>query len=82
MTDKQSLGEQRVRKSFNPSEHSTIKAIKQRTADLINIIDLAGKMVGSEHDSEIKRLVDIAEKCFEEGAMWAVKVIATSKNAD
>jgi len=80
MTQKQqTLGEKRVRASFNPSEKSTIDTIKQKVAELIDIIDLAGKLSGSEHNAEIKRLTDFAEKSFEEGAMWAVKAITAEK---
>lgn len=59
------IGEQRVRTTFNPSSSNDVDLIKQRTAELINICDhLKGKD---------PRLVALAQTAYEEAAMWAVK---------
>jgi len=61
----QSLGEYRVRTTFNPSANGAVDAIKQKTAELINMCeDLKGKDA---------RLAALAQTAYEEAAMWAVK---------
>jgi hypothetical protein len=59
------LGEQRVRTTFNPSNNSRVDIIKQKAAELINLCE------------ELKpldpRLASLAQTAFEDGAMWAVK---------
>jgi phosphoribosylformimino-5-aminoimidazole carboxamide ribonucleotide (ProFAR) isomerase len=61
-------GEQRVRTTFNPNNNSVVDQIKQKTAELINLIDLI-----NTHDTEVHRLKDLAQATYEEAAMWAVK---------
>lgn len=61
-------GEQRVRTTFNPSNDSIVDQIKQKTAELINLIDLINKQ-----DAEVHRLKEFAQTTYEEAAMWAVK---------
>ena len=59
------VGEIRVRTSFNPSNDSVVDQIKQKTAELINLCEeLKGKDA---------RLASIAQTSYEESAMWAVK---------
>lgn len=67
-----SLGEHRVRVSFNPSNSSTVDQIKQKSAELINICD--------ELKIRDGRLASLAQTAYEEAAMWAVKA-ATSQPA-
>lgn len=66
-----SIGEDRVRVTFNPSDDSRVSQIKQRTAELINICE------------EIKgydpRLAALAMTAYEEAAMWAVKAATATK---
>ena len=68
------LGEQRVRTTFNPEQNSKVDVIKQKAAELINLID---KLERKENDpkkiGEFVRLKSLAMTSFEEGAMWAVK---------
>ena len=65
MEGNKTLGELRVRTSFNPDNNSTVDQIKQKTAELINLcLQLAAK------DG---RLAAIAMTTYEEAAMWAVK---------
>jgi hypothetical protein len=59
------LGELRVRTQFNPSSDSTVDQIKQKTAELINIVE--------ELKDKDARLASLAQTAFEEAAMWAVK---------
>lgn len=59
------LGEQRVRTSFNPSADSTVDQIKQQTAKLI---DLCETLKAKE-----PRLAALAQTEFEAACMWAVK---------
>lgn len=59
------LGEKRVRTDFNVSGDSLIDLIKQKTAELINIVE-------GLKDKDV-RLASIAQTSYEEAAMWAVK---------
>lgn len=71
------LGEKRVRTEFNPSKEGNVELIKQKAAELINIlndfqIDNQDKM-----DGEAYRLVSLAMTSIEEGAMWGVKAVTS-----
>lgn len=59
-------GEWRVGVEFNPSKNPDIDLIKQKTADLIDLIAFAGRD---------DRCNSLAMTAFEEAAMWAVKSI-------
>ncbi len=60
-----SIGEVRVRTSFNPSNDSIVDQIKQKSAELINLCEtLKAKDV---------RLASLAQTDYESAAMWAVK---------
>lgn len=79
------LGEKRVRSSFNPASNSTVDVIKQKTAEMIDILEnlpifvdtesLSGleKMEATLKNEESRRLVEIAQKEVEQAGMWAVK---------
>jgi hypothetical protein len=82
--DKQikTVGEQRVRTSFNPSQTDTVDLIKQKSAELINLCEelkvskIASGEVSLEEQlkkGEFLRLVSLAQTSYEEAAMWAVK---------
>jgi hypothetical protein len=64
-----SLGEDRVRVKFNPSDDSVVNQIKQRSAELI---DLCEKL-----KSKDPRLASLAQTHYEDAAMWAVKLATT-----
>lgn len=66
-----SLGEDRVRVKFNPSDNSLVSQIKQKTAELIDLVE-KGRIAGSV-DSEHQRLWSLAQTHYEDAAMWAVK---------
>lgn len=59
------IGEQRVRTGFNPSQDDLVSQLKQKTAELINICENL-----KVHDA---RLASLAQTSYEEAAMWAVK---------
>lgn len=66
-----SIGEDRVRTKFNPSADSEVDQIKQKTAELINLVDSIKDREG--------RLASLAMTAYEEAAMWAVKCATTGK---
>lgn len=65
MVPAQTVGEQRVRTTFNPSANSDVDIIKQKSAELINLCEVL--------KSKDPRLASIAQTSYEEAAMWAVK---------
>ncbi len=66
-----SLGEDRVRIKFNPSDKSDVAIIKQKSAELIDLCDQL-RSHGSA-DGEHQRLWSLAQTHYEDAAMWAVK---------
>lgn len=71
-----SLGEERVRIKFNPSDNSLVSQIKQKSAELIDLCDLQAQAVrnaGGRVDGEVLRLWALAQTHYEDAAMWAVK---------
>jgi hypothetical protein len=69
-----SIGEFRVRTKFNPSQEGIVEHIKQKTANIINIVSEI-RYEGEEESSasERSRLVALALTKYEEAAMFAVK---------
>ena len=67
-----SVGEHRVRVTFNPSENSIVDQIKQKTAELINMCE--------QLKNKDARLASLAQTEYENAAMWAVKA-ATAETA-
>ena len=70
MSGESTYGERMVRTAFNPSSDDLVDQIKQKTAELIDLID-ANKI-------KDPRLAGITISAYEGAAMWAVKM-ATSK---
>lgn len=64
------LGEARVRTDFNVSGSSVVDEIKQKSAELINLVNSLPVESGP---SEKSRLIALASTTYEEAAMWAVK---------
>lgn len=64
-TATKSVGEQRVRTEFNPSQMDVVSQIKQKSAELINLCE--------ELKAKDGRLASLAQTGYEEAAMWAVK---------
>ena len=67
------IGEQRMRVTFNPSLSGDIDTVKQGTAKLINVCENMKPQDGSMMSSEKARLIALAQTAYEEAAMWAVK---------
>ena len=61
----ETIGEQRVRITFNPAASSDVDVIKNKSAELI---DLCEKLKAKD-----PRLASLAQTTYEEAAMWAVK---------
>lgn len=66
-----SLGEERVRTEFNPANNGLVDQIKQKSAELINLIN------GLETTD--KRSIAIALTEIETGCMYGVKAATASK---
>ena len=66
---KQTLGQQRVRTTFNPSNDNIVDTIKYKTAELIDLCE-------SMKDRDA-RLAALAQTHYEDAAMWAVKCATT-----
>lgn len=64
-TKTQSVGEARVRTTFNPSQTDLVAQIKQKSAELINLCEELKSKDGS--------LASLAQTSYKEAAMWAVK---------
>lgn len=64
------LGEARVRTDFNVSGSSVVDEIKQKSAELINLVNSLPVESGPFEKS---RLIALASTAYEEAAMWAVK---------
>lgn len=65
-----SIGEDRVRVTFNPSADSVVDQIKQQTAKLIDLCETLKSLD--------PRLAALAQTQYEDAAMWAVKAATTS----
>lgn len=81
MDEQISIGEFRVRTTFNPSQEGIVDHIKQKTAALINLVSEVQYQGQPEHiTNERKRLVALALIAYEEAAMWAVKAATLKHN--
>jgi len=69
-----SLGKDRVRIDFNPSQDTLVNQIKAATA---NLIDLCDHSCDSGAGTEERRLWALAMTHYEDAAMWAVKAATT-----
>lgn len=65
------LGEHRVRLTFNPSSNTLVQDIKVKSADLIDLCERMKDRPGNS--SETIRLIALAQTHYEDAAMWAVK---------
>ena len=69
-----SLGEDRVRIKFNPSDNSLVSQIKQKSAELIDLCsENERKKTDGPVAGEASRLWSLAMTHYEDAAMWAVK---------
>lgn len=74
------LGEKRIRVDFNPSNDEYVHLLKQKSAELINLIDQAANYPKWDDETlkEWLRLKALAMTSIEEGALWAVKAATIS----
>jgi hypothetical protein len=83
MEDK-TLGEARIRTDFNVTNNSSVDLIKQKSAELIDLLQaVRNDDVSNHYDKtpeqlqqlrgEKIRLIELAQTGYEEAAMWAVK---------
>lgn len=86
----QTLGQKRVRVSFNPSADSVVDQIKQKTADLIDLMqsvrnDEASKTYDKTPEEknalsgEVFRVIALAQTEYESACHWAVKAATAGK---
>jgi hypothetical protein len=73
------LGEQRIRTKFNPSSEDIVQKIKDKSAQLIDLVAEI-KYEGDINQSERARFVDLSHTSYEQAAMWAVKAATLSKH--
>ena len=64
-----SIGEQRVRITFNPSASEMVEVLKQKSAELIDLCE--------QLKVEDARLASLAQTSYEEACGWAVKASTT-----
>lgn len=65
----QTLGQRRVRHTFNPGSNPLVDAIKLKTAELIDLVE--------ENKVYDPRLAALAQTHYEDAAMWAVKLVTS-----
>ena len=66
------LGQSRVRVSFNPGQNEAVQSIKQKAAELIDLCEsLKDAYNGSPNEKN--RCLAVAQTEIESAAMWAVK---------
>lgn len=66
------LGQRRVKADFNPSKTNAVDLIKNKSAELIDLLE-SMRVDGSMCTSEKQRLISLAQTAYEEATMWAVK---------
>lgn len=66
------IGENRVRTKFNPSQVDLVSELKQKSAGLINLCESMKPQEGMISGEKV-RLISLAQTAYEEAAMWAVK---------
>ena len=82
-----SIGEDRVRIKFNPSDNTLVSNIKQKSAELIDLCEthkrltaVRGAIPLVNDDHEVNRLWALAQTAYEDAAMWAVKAATAEPN--
>lgn len=68
----QTLGQKRVKAEFNPAKDGHVDVIKNKCAELIDIIEEM-RNFPSTGTGERQRLISLAQTEIENAAMWAVK---------
>jgi hypothetical protein len=65
----QTLGQKRVKAEFNPEKDGHVDIIKNKCAELIDILE----EMRENATGEKQRLISLAQTEIENGATWAVK---------
>lgn len=71
----QTLGQRRVKAEFNPSKTDLVDQIKNKSAELIDLIEQVDN--GQERSGEQRRVMALAQTNVETGCMYAVKALFT-----
>lgn len=71
MSKKLTEGQYRVGVTFNPSSNAAVDEIKQKTAELVDLMH----SYTLNCDATGSREAAVAMTAFEEAAMWAVKAV-------
>ena len=66
------LGQRRVKADFNPAKNDTVDQIKNKSAELIDLID-SMRNLPLTGTGEKQRLISIAQTEIETACMYAVK---------
>ncbi len=67
-------GQMRVKADFNPSKNELVDQIKNKAAELIDLIEeLRGNQIDGDYTADRHRLISLAQTDVESAAMWAVK---------
>lgn len=69
----QTLGQKRVKAEFNPAKDGAVDQIKNKAAELIDLLE----SVRGDKSSEGQRLISIAQTEIETAAMYGVKAVFT-----
>lgn len=71
----QTLGQKRVKADFNPAKQDTVDQIKNKAAELIDLVETLRTegCTGEKH-----RLIALSQTAIEEAAMWGVKANFTN----
>lgn len=74
----QTLGQQRVKAEFNPDKNELVDQIKNKSAELIDLLESMRKLTPDGKPNNVvsgekMRLISLAQTNYEEAAMWAVK---------
>jgi hypothetical protein len=68
----QTLGQKRVKAEFNPAKNAHVDIIKNKCAELIDILEEM-RNLPLTGTGERQRLISLAQTDIEKAAMWAVK---------
>ena len=74
MSIEQTLGQKRVKAEFNPDKNELVDQLKNKSAELIDLLE-ATKPYSS---GEKSRLIDVAQTEIETACMYAVKSCFTN----
>lgn len=71
----QTLGQKRVKADFNPAKNDTVDQIKNKAAELIDLVET---LRTEDCTSEKHRLISLSQTALEEAALWGVKANFTN----